>query len=51
MTDQPALQMAVDDIEALNYDDLDAVAHLAASERYRSIMQVTDGPPRSQLFG
>ena len=35
-----AAQMAVDDIETLNYDDLSAVAHLAASDRYSSIMQV-----------
>lgn len=34
------LQMAVDDIEALNYEELGAVAHLAASERYKSITQV-----------
>ena len=32
--------MAVDDIEALNYDDLSAVALLAASDCYKSIMQV-----------
>lgn len=27
-----------DDLDALNYDDLEAVAHLASSERYSSIM-------------
>lgn len=27
-----------DDLDALNYDDLEAVAHLSQSERYRSIM-------------
>ena len=32
--------MAVDDIETLNYEDLSAVAHLAASERYRLIVEV-----------
>ena len=37
--------MAVDDIETLNYEDLSAVAHLAASDRYKSIMQV-----RASLF-
>ena len=31
--------MAVDDIENLNYDSLEAVAHLRASERYQDIMQ------------
>ena len=33
--------MLVDDIDNLNYDSLDAVAHLRASDRYREIMQVT----------
>lgn len=33
-------QMAVDDIENLNYDSLEAVAHLRASDRYKEIMQV-----------
>ena len=33
-------QMMVDDIEKLNYDSLEAVAHLRASERYTDIMQV-----------
>lgn len=32
--------MANDDVETLNYDTLEAVAHLQASERYSSIMQV-----------
>ena len=35
-------QMLVDDIEALNYDSLEAVAHLRASDRYKDIMQVGD---------
>ena len=35
------LQMAIDDVEALNYEDLSSVAHLASSDRYQSIMQVT----------
>ena len=34
------LQMEMDDPDALNYEDLSAVAHLAASNRYRNIMQV-----------
>ena len=34
-------QMAVDDIENLNYDSLEAVAHLQASDRYKDIMQVS----------
>jgi len=32
--------MVVDDIDNLNYDSLEAVAHLRASDRYREIMQV-----------
>jgi hypothetical protein len=32
-----ALQMLGDDLDNLNYDDLEAVAHLASSERYKSI--------------
>lgn len=32
--------MLVDDVEQLNYDSLEAVAHLRASERYTEIMQV-----------
>lgn len=32
-------EMAVDDIENLNYDSLEAVAHLRASDRYKEIMQ------------
>ena len=36
-----AQQMAVDDIENLNYDSLEAVAHLQASDRYKDIMQVS----------
>lgn len=31
--------MAIDDVEALNYEDLSSVAHLASSDRYQSIMQ------------
>lgn len=38
--EQAPVQMVVDDIEALNYDSLEAVAHLRASERYKDIMQV-----------
>ena len=34
------VQMVLDDVETLNYDSLEAVAHLRASERYREIMQV-----------
>ena len=34
------LQMEMDDPDALKYEDLSAVAHLAASDRYRNIMQV-----------
>ena len=30
-----------DDVETLNYDNLEAVAHLQSGERYNSIMQVT----------
>lgn len=30
----------LDDIEALNYDNLEAVARLQSSDRYRNIMQV-----------
>ena len=30
----------MDDIEALNYDDLEAVAKLSSSARYKDIMQV-----------
>ena len=30
--------MAGDDIDALNYDDLEGVAHLTSSERYQGIM-------------
>jgi len=37
-------QMAVDDIENLNYDSLEAVAHLRASDRYKEIMQVRCTP-------
>lgn len=33
--------MVLDDVENLNYDSLEAVAHLRASERYKEIMQVT----------
>ncbi len=29
-----------DDIEALNYDDLEAVARLQSGDRYNTIMQV-----------
>lgn len=29
-----------DDIEALNYDDLEAVARLQSSDKYKTIMQV-----------
>ena len=36
----PAWQMGDDNVEALNYDNLEAVAHLQSSERYNSIMQV-----------
>lgn len=32
--------MVLDDVENLNYDSLEAVAHLRASERYKEIMQV-----------
>lgn len=32
-------EMVVDDIDNLNYDSLEAVAHLRASDRYREIMQ------------
>ncbi len=32
--------MGDDNVEALNYDNLEAVAHLQTSERYNSIMQV-----------
>lgn len=32
--------MLGNDIETLNYDNLEAVAHLAGSERYIGIMQV-----------
>lgn len=32
--------MVVDGVEALNYDSLETVAHLRASERYQDIMQV-----------
>ena len=34
----PTLQMLGDDLDALNYDDLEAVAHLASSEKYATIM-------------
>ena len=30
----------MDDIEALNYDDLEAVAKLSSTNRYKDIMQV-----------
>ncbi|GAX75577.1 hypothetical protein CEUSTIGMA_g3020.t1 [Chlamydomonas eustigma] len=30
----------MDDIEALNYDDLESVAKLSSSSRYKDIMQV-----------
>lgn len=33
----PRLQMAGDDIDNLNFDNLEAVAHLTSSERYQSI--------------
>ena len=41
--------MALDDVENLNYDSLEAVAHLRASERYKEIMQVP-APPASQVL-
>ena len=46
----PAIpQMAnEDDVETLNYDNLEAVAHLQGSERYNSIMQVS--PLRMRLL-
>ncbi|KAL0030988.1 hypothetical protein WJX79_007092 [Trebouxia sp. C0005] len=37
--DDDADEMVVDDIDNLNYDSLEAVAHLRASDRYREIMQ------------
>lgn len=39
-----SVQMVLDDVENLNYDSLEAVAHLRASERYKEIMQVTAPP-------
>ena len=39
--------MVLDDVENLNYDSLEAVAHLRASERYKEIMQVV-APPSDQ---
>ena len=33
------MQMLGDDLDNLNYDNLEAVAHLAGSERYRTIME------------
>lgn len=41
-------QMAVDDMEAVHAQDLSAVAHLAQSERYKSIMQVCSSAARQQ---
>lgn len=36
---RPSLQMlGGDELDNLNYDDLDAVAHLTRSERYKTIM-------------
>lgn len=35
------MQMLVDDVEKLNYDSLENVAHLKASEKYQDIMQVS----------
>lgn len=35
----PPLQMEGDDVDALDHDNLDAVATLTRSERYRSIME------------
>jgi len=34
----------MDDIEALNYDDLEAVAKLCSTNRYKDIMQVSSMP-------
>lgn len=34
------VQMVVDDVDMLSYDNLENVAHLRASERYQDIMQV-----------
>ena len=38
--------MAVDELQPLNSQDLSAVAHLARSDRYKSIMQVRSSPAR-----
>ena len=37
------MQMKDMNIEDLNYDDLEAVAHLKGSTRYQDIMQVSPG--------
>lgn len=44
-----SLQMVLDDVENLNYDTLEAVAHLRASERYKEIMLV-GAPPCSDKY-
>ena len=40
--------MVLDDVENLNYDSLEAVARLRASERYKEIMQV--GAPQVNSY-
>ena len=44
----PCVTIQMDDIEALNYDDLEAVAKLSGTNRYKDIIQVrsqeTAGP-------
>lgn len=43
--------MQMDDIEALNYDDLEAVAKLMSSARYKDIIQVCALVGRNQQQG
>ena len=43
------VQMLVDNVENLSYDNLENVAHLRASERYQDIMQVSHAALRKSL--